>query len=341
MSRMAHNLVIRVADSSQVGEARRAAVRLAQLAEFGEVAQGEVAIVATELATNLLRHAGEGSLLLRTLSDGRSSDVELLALDSGPGMADPDRCLQDGYSTGGTQGNGLGAVRRLSAEFDLFSSLGLGTAVLARIAANSRDARAPSWAWGAVSVACRGEQVCGDDWSVSLEPDRFGLLVADGLGHGPLAAEAATAAVGSFDAHAQDEPRRQLEHVHQALAGTRGAAVATARYDVSQRRLSYAGVGNISGTLLSATTSRGLFSHNGTLGVQARRIQQFEYPCEEPCLLILHSDGLQSRWNFDKYPGLTNRHPAIVAGLLYRDFDRGRDDVTVVVARLPAGANPR
>jgi len=52
--------------------------------------------------------------------------------------------------------------------------------------------------------------------------------------------------------------------------------------------------------------------------------------------LIMYSDGLQSRWNLQDYPGLVHRHPAVIASVLHRDFCRGRDDVTVLVVALEA-----
>jgi hypothetical protein len=85
--------------------------------------------------------------------------------------------------------------------------------------------------------------------------------------------------------------------------------------------------------LLSPAGSRGLFTHNGTVGAQVRKVQEFEYAWPDGGLLVMHSDGLQTRWSMDPYPGLMARHPAVVAGVLYRDFQRGRDDATVLVLR--------
>jgi len=55
-------------------------------------------------------------------------------------------------------------------------------------------------------------------------------------------------------------------------------------------------------------------------------------------MLVLHSDGLVSHWSLDAYPGLAARDPSLIAGILYRDFTRGRDDVTVVVAKAEEAA---
>jgi hypothetical protein len=191
----------------------------------------------------------------------------------------------------------------------------------------------------AVNVPIAGESVCGDAWAVEHDEGRVYCLVADGLGHGPLAAEAAVAAVRSFRKQPRTDPADILQTAHRALAGTRGAAVAVAEVDAPGGRLRYAGVGNISGCLLSAGSCRSLVSHNGTLGHEARRFQTFDYPFPKGATLVMHSDGLGSRWSLAPYPGLAGRDPALLAGVLYRDFRRGRDDVTVLVARVAGGAD--
>jgi anti-sigma regulatory factor (Ser/Thr protein kinase) len=309
-------------DGSKVGEARRAAQTLANF-ELNAGLAGKVAIAATELASNLLLHAGGGELLLQTLEGGDSSIVELLAIDRGPGMADLSRCMSDGYSTGGTQGTGLGAVRRLASKFDIYSAPGEGTVVLARFGAAS-DVR-----YGAVSIAVAGEIDCGDAWCLVRDVDGIALIVVDGLGHGTFAAEAARACVDAFMLAPGDSPMEILKRANQQMSKTRGGAAACAR--LANGSMSYAGVGNINGHLVSHEKSQGLVSHNGTLGMHQRRTQQFEYAVDPGALLVMHSDGLSARWDLRQRPELLRAHPAIVAGVLYRDHGRNRDDVTIVV----------
>ena len=309
-------------DSSKVGEARRAAQTLANFEFTAEVA-GKVSIAATELANNLLLHAGGGELLMQTLGSDDSAVVELLAIDRGPGMADIERCLRDGYSTVGTPGTGLGAVRRLATEFDIHSVPGEGTLVMARFGS------AKSVGYGAICVALEGEIECGDAWSLVEEPQGLALFVVDGLGHGTFAAEAARAAIGAFVANPFAEPQDIMVRANGLMSKTRGGAAACAR--VVGDRVSFAGVGNISGTLISASKSQGMVSHNGTLGLHHRRGSQFEYHRERGALLIMHSDGVSARWDLKGRENLLARHPAIIAAAIYRDHGRGRDDATVVV----------
>ncbi len=309
-------------DESKVGEARRAAQALASFELTAEIA-GKVAIAATELAGNLLRHARGGELLVQELHDGEHTTVELLAIDRSPGMVDVAVCMTDGYSTAGTPGTGLGAVRRLSNEFDIHSAPDQGTIVLARFG-DLLPTR-----FGAICVPVGGEFECGDSWHLEHRGDEIALFVVDGLGHGPFAAEAARAAVGAFEAAPFDPPRDVMARTNEPMSKTRGGAAACAR--LAGNHVSYSGIGNISGTLVAREKSLGLVSHNGTLGANPRRAQQFEYTRAPGSLLVMHTDGISTRWDLKRRPDALVAHPAIVAGMLYRDHARGRDDATVVV----------
>ena len=326
---------IAVSDLSQVGEARRAVELEAKLADFDATQRARAAIVATEIATNIARHTRGGEVVYGMVEAPGGPAMEILGIDRGPGMADPDRCLGDGYSTRSTPGNGLGAIRRQSEEFDLHSSVERGSVVLARMHAGKPDrgAALPPLRFGGVCIAYPGEPVCGDAWRIRWNEDGYALMVVDGLGHGLLANEAAEAAAETFEASPFLPPVEMVERIHQRLHNTRGATAAIARFDSGRERLSYSGIGNISGRLLSDAGARGLISVNGTAGGSVSRIQQFEYEHPAGATLVMHSDGLQSRWDPDADPGLARRHPAILAGALYRDHQRGRDDVSVVAVQ--------
>jgi hypothetical protein len=265
----------------------------------------------------------------------------VLALDRGPGMVDVGACLRDGYSTGGTAGTGLGAVVRLSDTFDIHSAPGQGTAILARIALRAAlppHTAAAALSWGGLCVPAPGETASGDSWSLAYERLPLRLVVADGLGHGPLAAKAAAAVLAAASA-APDAPLPDLlKRMHAAASPTRGAAAAVAELAPDAGQLRFAGVGNIAGTIIGAGRVRRAVSHSGTLGHALLRVQQFEYPFPRGSLLVVNSDGLVSSWSLDSYLGLLARHPALIAGILYRDFRRGRDDTTVVVIRHEASS---
>lgn len=331
-------------DPSGVGEVRRAAAALADRMGFSREDVGRLALVATEAGNNLVQHGGGGEIIVRAMSDGTRQGIELLMIDRGAGIADVGRALQDGYSTAGTPGTGLGAVMRLADLFDIHSVPQQGTVLLAQVW--RRDATAgqlpdEDLEMGAVCLPRPGEYVCGDAWAVAPAADGgILLLVVDGLGHGPGAAGAAEEALRIFRQGVEGGPGRLLGDMHAALRSTRGASVAAALLDSRRREIRYAGVGNIAGTVLAGTESRSMVSHNGTVGHEMRKIQEFVYPWTEGALVIMHSDGLQMHWRLDRYPGIRVRHPGVIAGLLYRDFNRGRDDVTVLgVREAVAGAS--
>jgi len=331
---MKESIAIPIVESSQTGEARRVALALAGRLGFNEVERGKVGIVVTELANNLVQHAGGGVILLRAIEQYPTLGIEVLALDQGRGMLDVDECLKDGFSTGGTSGNGLGAIHRLSSFCEVYSPPAKGTAILAHLWSDSKyHPPENTLEVGGVCLPKLGETVSGDIWTCQEETHRCLLLVVDGLGHGPAAASAASAALRAFQEHHHRSPHAIIEATHTALRSTRGAALAIAEIDFEQQSVRFAGVGNIAASLASGIEHRNLMSHNGTVGHEVRKIQEFTYPWYTNGLLIMHSDGLGTQWKLDRYPGLSHKHPSLIAGVLYRDFHRDRDDVTVLVAK--------
>jgi anti-sigma regulatory factor (Ser/Thr protein kinase) len=320
-----------VSDRSQVSEVRRLVSNHAVRIGLPRDRIDQTDIVVTELATNLVKHGGGGFIHARSYDDVGGSGLEVLALDRGKGMADVGRCLEDGYSTAGSPGTGLGAIKRLTDDLRIYSRPGLGTAVMARMLRRPGSGRGISVA--AVLAPYPGEQVCGDNWSFSEPKAGPTLLLVDGSGHGVEAARAAEVAGQAFAAHAGGSCVDIIGALHRALAPTRGAAVAVARIDMAARLVRFVGVGNISGLLVHANGSRHMVSHNGTAGHLAPRIREFTYEFADEPLVILHSDGLATRWDIAAYPGLTVQHPSLVAGVLLRDHRRGRDDASVVAMR--------
>ena len=346
LTELAYQQSFLIDESTSIGVARRYAARLADAMGFDETAAGELAIVLTEAATNILRHAGSGELLVRPLRGHRGNGIEILALDRGPGIADVGQSMRDGISTAGTAGSGLGAMQRLAAEFSIYTTPGKGVALYlvlwaAGRAAEPVDAPAPQLLVGVVSLPKPGEDICGDGWAVA-STERALLGVADGLGHGPDAAAAARAEL---------MPGRLLDLAHQRARSTRGAAVAFAALQqhaappgplqlpgsTHARALQFAGVGNIAACVVRADLPRKpLISHSGIVGHNLRKVQEVGGELERGDLLIMHSDGLSTQWDLTAYPGLFARHPALIAAVLYRDFCRGTDDITVLVARCAA-----
>ena len=328
-----------VADISAAGEPRRAAATLAERFGFTPSRSGQAALIVSELASNLAKHAKRGEILLRPIcapeGGGEVAGLEILAIDSGPGIPDVALSRRDGYSTTGTLGHGLGAIARQSDLFDVFTD-GSGTVAVAQIwrerpAANPRHL---PYEIGAAQVAHAGEDICGDDWDWRMRDGRLTMILADGLGHGLSAHDAARAATLAYRPLSEEAPQRIVEQIHASLRATRGAAVATLSIDCERGVARYCGVGNISAVILPPDGRRqSMVSQNGTAGHTASRIHEFNYPVPSRAIVVMASDGLGTHWDLGAYPGLRAHHPSVIAGLLYRDFSRRRDDVTVVVAK--------
>lgn len=324
--------VLLIEDSSQVGHARRTAQQLAESIAFGEVDAGRVALVATELASNILKHAVRGELHLRVFDSPVLSGIEIIAIDRGPGF-DVHDCLRDGFSTRGTQGIGLGSMERQADVFDVHADA-RGAVVLTRF--YPRKTKTQDLRVGISQHSLHADPACGDIWSLAIEGQRISALIIDGLGHGEDAEVAARAGEVEFQRWPFDSAERVFEEMHHAMKGTRGGAAALVNFDAGRDALRFVGIGNIGATLIGEDKVRGLVSHPGIVGVQFRKTQAFEHEQVAGQLLVMYSDGLQTRWNLRDYPGLIYRHPAVIAAVLHRDYCRGRDDVTVLVITLEA-----
>jgi anti-sigma regulatory factor (Ser/Thr protein kinase) len=317
-------------DTTLAAEARRSATLLAAERGLDENEAGKVALLVSEAATNLVKHAGGGEILV---GPGTAGGVEVLALDRGPGMANPSACMRDGYSTAGSAGTGLGAISRLATRFDIHSTPGVGTAIVAAVAPGRRSEKTELFEVGGVSVPAPEEVACGDAWAAAPVADGIKVMVVDGLGHGVLASEAAQTAVSAFRAAIARPIAEMMDGIHGALKTTRGAAVAIATIDARRRVVTFCGIGNIAGSIVGTGPTRSTVSYGGIAGHGTVKIQPFTYPWQPDGLLVMHSDGITGHWSLEAYPGLRQRDPALVAGVLYRDFFRGRDDATVVVVR--------
>ncbi|HEY6352703.1 MAG TPA: SpoIIE family protein phosphatase [Candidatus Angelobacter sp.] len=329
---MFSSVCVPLTDLSSVGEARRAGLRLSAALGFSEVKSGELGIIITEAARNAVVHAGSGQMVMSAFSYDHERRMDVLALDKGHGIQDLSRAMQDGFSTAGTPGSGLGAIQRLASRLDLFST-SQGTALLAQVIESGSPSAKQGPALGGIAVPVLGETLCGDGLAWSQKGDVMKVILVDGLGHGIDAAAAADEAKKTFHQYSQYGPAEIMARVHDALKKTRGAAAAIAEVRPLAGRLTYVGIGNISGSVLSDGRCRNLVSHNGTLGHVMARLQEFTVEWPNDAILIMHSDGIQSRWDLMQYPGLMARSPASIAGILFRDFRRQRDDSSVVVVK--------
>ena len=334
----ARQRIIGISDASGVAEARRSVADLAATVQLDEVAAGELALAVTEAGSNVFKHAGRGNIVARVIERSGALGVEVVAIDNGPGIANVTASMRDGHSTSGTPGSGLGALRRMTSDLEVWSRPGAGTLVRFEVWPKARPVSAEALASGVICAEKSGEDICGDGWTVLQGRGRLVVFVVDGLGHGPEAAAAARIAIESVERNAQRNAAEIIDAVHGALRPTRGAAGAVALLQPESELCVYCGIGNIAASIRGAGASRSMVSHNGTLGHQVRKVQEFQYPFPKGSLLIMHSDGIATHWDLAAYPGIESRHPGLVSAALYRDHNRGRDDLTVLALRNGGGA---
>ncbi len=331
-----------------MGAARRAVHDYAEHVGFNETELAEIDIVVQEIGTNAATYATNNSWLHYTKPLGRAPGLELFYWDTGPGIYNIDRAVRDGVSTSGSLGAGLGAINRLMHQFDLYSTVRTteklslaaarrtthGTALLARkwVAGAKPDALSMSHL-GVWSRPHPGEDTNGDAYFIQAAGPRTLFAVIDGLGHGRGAKEASDTALDSLSDWAGEPLKDVFEAVHAALRATRGAVMGACVIDRASEEMHYAGVGNISARVFNAPERVTPIAANGTLGARMGRVRVWTQKWSEDAMLVMTSDGLSESWDIRSYPGLIERHPQILAGVLMRDYGRTSDDATALVVK--------
>lgn len=312
--------------------ARREARGLATEAGLDPKSTEEFTLAVVELASNLVRHAtGGGTLILRsdTADDGW---VEVVATDNGPGIRDIQQAVAGGHSTAGGLGLGLAGARRLLDHFEISSSPE-GTRV-----GGKKWKRRRSFVYALASRPHPGFHENGDG-GVFLLTSRGPLLaVVDGVGHGATAARLTATALKVIDEHREQPLPDILRHCHAALQGSRGVVASLARFEDNFKRLTFAGVGNVEGRILSARGADGVVPLRGILGAATPTIRAFEHQLPERWVLMLYTDGLARR---AKPPetllnGVGRADLQRAADEILAECARATDDATVVLAGLAA-----
>ncbi|HEY6186096.1 MAG TPA: ATP-binding protein [Pyrinomonadaceae bacterium] len=343
---------IEIGHEAQVGTARRAVHDYASELGFNETALAEIDIVVQEIGTNAVAYSTGGGWLHFTVTLGADPGLELFYWDTGPGIYNMDRAIRDGVSTSGSLGAGLGAIRRLMDDFEIYSTLPMtgrltlsqkrrtshGTALLARkwLRQDVEDwtpGREEAKRFGVWSRPHPQEEVNGDAYYIARRGERELLAVIDGLGHGQGAKEAADVACDTLDDWMGERPDELLAAAHDALRATRGAVMGIVVIDHQSEVFQYAGVGNIAVRVFGTQERISLVSTNGTLGLRLGSIRLWTHPWAEGATLFMASDGLSEAWDIQSYPGLLKRSPQLMAGILMRDYGREADDATVLVAK--------
>lgn len=345
-----------VQESTRIKDVQNAAETACRHAGFDAHATAVAALVATELATNLVRHAVAGRIVIGLVDAARvradaAPGVQISSLDHGPGIGNVPTALQDGYTTAvSSLGAGLGACLRLADEFSLHSRPGQGTVAVARIgppgtpqAPGGRPGAGGGARAGGINIPLAHAEHSGDAFAWTRSGPRVTLMLADGLGHGAGAAEASTAAVEALRRNAGLPPAEILRRLNDALRPTRGAAVSVGQVDEDTGRLSFAGVGNVGARLRADGEWRHLPTHPGIVGAHFPvSVPVHQAPWRTDSLLVLHSDGLPGRWTPPDDPDVLACEPPVLAAVVLRNAGSAasplRDDTSVAVLSPGHGA---
>jgi hypothetical protein len=306
---------------------------------FNETQAGEIDIIVSEIASNLVKHAGGGEILFRVYDPDKDSSVfEILSIDKGPGIADTARMMRDGVSTTHTLGHGLGAIHRLSDIAQLFSLPGWGTILYAMVSSNKRkksDHKSEGLDIRGLCVSKPRETVCGDGYYIKRNGGTVSIFFGDGLGHGPHAREAVERAIEIFVDCNETEPIEIIRQMHENTRRTRGLVGTIAICNLKAGQWTMCGVGNILTRLYSGIEFKNYMPYNGTIGMNLpTSMNASTFVVENNQHLVMCSDGIQSRWDMNKFPAILKYDNIVLAAAIYKDYGRGTDDASVLIAKV-------
>lgn len=332
MAEMPHKLIAIPNRTYQAG-ARSEIKKLGMEAGFSPKRFSEFEIVVAELTSNLVKHTGKGGEILVKILDGNDKGLEMICIDHGPGMEFINAMMEDGISTTSTLGHGLGSIKRLSDEFDAYSQKGWGTVMLCRLYSSKTSAKRKHVTSGTIMLAKEGEFACGDNYLFLKRGNVEHIAVCDGLGHGGAASDASIACLNAYPATIGLSPAEQIKIIHKEARRTRGVVMSIIQIDFLQKKMTYCGIGNITVKVVSiGGKSKSCHSYNGIVGHSIPgTLHNNTIDWEKNDLLIIHSDGLNSRWEIQKYPGILKHDRVLLAAALYKDNYRGTDDAIVSV----------
>ena len=326
---------VAIVQLAQVKQAVHLARNFAESLGFSSADCDEIALVVSELGSNLVRHASGGTMTLSGIEASGRAGIRIESEDSGPGIPDVERALTDGYSTAGSLGFGLGTVNRLMDDLEVYSQSPHGTRLVSQrwMRPERKNLRLDEIRFGAATRPYRHLPENGDAF-VIMQWDRFALAgVIDGLGHGPFAQRAAQTARQYLEQHF-DQPLDSLFlGVQRACRATRGVVMALARFDLAHHKVTVGSVGNIEVRMFGSPESFSLIVRRGVIGLNAPNPVLLEHPWLPSCVLVMHSDGLRTHWHWSEFPELADAAPDTIAKRLLQSLGKLEDDATVIVAR--------
>ncbi len=349
--RREHILILEIESEADIGVCRRKSASLARQLGFDDVKTGEIAILVSELITNVLKHGGgKGIIMLcQLINEDSRKAIEIWCCDNGKGIPDFEKAVSDGFTDKNSLGIGLGTIRRFSDIMEInpkipptvngsdFSIPGYRHClrIVKWVPENKWIGNNRNLVTGAVTRCKQGESLSGDTYLIShLSPSKTIAAVIDGLGHGKEAHLAANIAKEQILLRPELPPDSLIVYVHQAIRGTRGAVIGLIQLDTNADKLQFTGIGNIEGFIVTSSGKKNLLSFGGIVGHNIRTPRVFDFPFKPKDTACLYTDGINSRWRIDEINW--QDHPQQIAEYLVSNFSRPNDDATILIIRYIA-----
>ncbi len=337
---------------SDIGICRRKGVALSKQMGFDNVKQGEIAILISELGTNVLKHGGgKGKIVISQIeNEQKKKAIEIWCCDSGNGIPDLQNALVDGFSKKNSLGIGLGAITRLSDEIEInpisqsyfqdeyFSGQTNFNHCLRSVKwvpANNKIILNNNIVTGAVSRCHPGEHLNGDAFLVvNVDSNITVASVIDGLGHGKEANLASEKAKEQIILKSDLPLDSLMKYVHNSIRGTRGATIGLAKINTSTNKLQFSGIGNIESFIITDEGKKTLLSFGGIMGHNMRTPRVFDFDFLPGNTLCMYSDGITTRWRHEEIDWEAS--PQKISEHIIDNHSRPNDDATILIIRNSA-----
>lgn len=336
MANRAH-VVFKANDRSYFAILKKEIHQLAVAAGFDEKKVGEIDIVVAEMVSNLVKHAGGGEVWAGIVKIDGIDALELISVDGGVGITDISRMMVDGVSTKNTLGHGLGAMKRLSDVFQMYSLKDWGTVLLIRILKEPKPLfmKPLKMEIRSLLLPKPGEVECGDGFFYSNNSHHLKLFLGDGLGHGKEAARAVEKAGEAFLNCPETDPAQIIRFINTEVKKTRGLVGTVMVFDWKKAQWHTCGVGNIYTRFISPVQTRNYMPYNGIIGLNVPRslnVQVIDH--ENGQVLLAASDGLKSKLDTQKYSSIWRYDLSVLSAALIKDFGRFTDDSSVAACKI-------
>ncbi len=329
---------LNAADRSYFAILKKEVHALAASAQFSARRLAEIDIIVAEMVTNLAKHAGGGELFVKLVEEKGLQGIEIISMDAGPGISDLRAMMQDGATTKNTLGQGLGAIRRLSHLFQVYTQKGWGTILLCRVfvkdppVARQQDDGVEIRSF---VVPKPGEVECGDGFYYKKSKEHIRLFLGDGLGHGKEAALAVQKAIEAFQVCPETSAVETLRFIHQSVKRTRGLVGTVAIFHLAEQKWTICGVGNISTRFFGPVSAKSHSPYNGIIGLNMpNSMNDQEVGYERGQCIVLCSDGIKSKWDTLKFPGIMRHDLSLLAASIFKEYARNTDDMSIASCKL-------